>query len=132
MATVTVMTARHTVAAEVARSSQTDALLHTGIAWTGVVSIGIGLSWVAGWSPGLNPYAVAAHILGVALAVVGLGVAYGAARRQTALRRWSALAAAAVITTAAVIIVATTGNLTGAVTYVGLAGLHVVWAMRSG
>lgn len=131
MATVAVMTARRTVAAEAARASRTDALLHTGIAWSGVVSTGIGLSWVAGWSPGLDPYAIAAQFLGVALAVLGLGVAYGAARRRTLLRRWAALGAASVMTTAAVIIVATTGNLTGAITYVGVAGLHLVWAMRS-
>jgi hypothetical protein len=126
-----VRAAREVLAVQKTKATRQDALLYSAMTWTGVGTVGIGLTWVAGLSPGLRPFGVLGVVLGVLVACAALGLTWGSARRQVALRRVSSAAAGTVFTAAAALIVWSTANITGAVTYVLIAGLHTLWALRS-
>jgi hypothetical protein len=131
MAVAHPMTARRVLEVRRAAVARTDAKLYAGVAWTGLAMTGLGAAWIGGWSPGLRQWPALAAVLGVLLMCSGAGLLWGSARRHMALLRVSALAVAAILATAAAFIVWSTANGAGAVSYVALAGLHVVWAMRS-
>jgi hypothetical protein len=126
-----VRAAREVLAVQKVKATRQDALLYSAMTWTGIGTAGIGLTWIAGLSPGLRPYGPLGAVLGVILACAALGLAVASARRQVALRRVAAALAGTVFTAGAALIIWSTSNITGAVTYVFVAGLHTLWALRS-
>lgn len=124
--------ARRELAEQQDRVDHLAALLSAAAVWSGLLSLGWAVVWLAGRSPGLAHWPGASLVLGVALAASSTVLVVTAAARRRTLQRLAAVASAVPLAAAAVLVFASTDTAPGAVGYMGVAGLHVLWALRSG
>jgi hypothetical protein len=122
--------ARRVAVAQVDELTRTRAMLLSVISWAGLTAATLGVTWIADTSKGLAGYGVWEQVLGGILTVAAIVVVLGSATRRPRIRRPASMVVAATLTAGAALTSWATSSPPAAVSYLGLAGLHVLFSMR--